>query len=309
MAEVKSCVCCGEVKSFSEYFRYQKNLDGFMTRCKVCHKISSEKSRQKHLKKSKITAKAYREKNKESIRQKNKNKYVTKPKRLQYQWPPPTEKKCTICGDIKVVSEFGKTNKTKHGIASRCKECIRIDSRERRKKPEFKIKASEYAKRYAIENSSRIKEYTTKYYIENKSIINERNKKWSSKNHEYKKQINKEYAQNNKDKVNIYTSRRRARIKNALHVEHNIEIEQVYQSLAIRVKNCMGIDFHVDHILPIDVGGFHHHGNLQVVPGRLNESKRNRLDFKNPLFIHWEDLPDFLLENIKLEGLQELSQG
>lgn len=305
---VKSCVCCGEIKSFTEFFKYNKNSDGLMTRCKVCHKISSEKSRQKHLEKSKATAKAYRDKNKEAIREKNKKNYTPKPKRLQYQWPPPIEKKCTICGEIKGVNEFGKTNKTKHGITSRCRECIRIDSIERRKDPDSKRKASEYAKRYAVEKSDRIKDYTSRYYIENKSVINERNKKWASENHEYKKQINKEYSQNNKDKINISTSRRRAKIKNALHIKHNTEIERVYQSLAIRVKDCIGVDFHVDHILPLDVGGFHHHGNLQVVPGRLNESKGNRLDFRNPLFIHWSELPDFLLENIKLEDSREQYQ-
>jgi hypothetical protein len=34
-----------------------------------------------------------------------------------------------------------------------------------------------------------------------------------------------------------------------------------------------GIEHHVDHIIPIKHGGWHHHENLQILPAPVNQSK------------------------------------
>lgn len=307
MSKTKLCVCCGELTHLSDFFKCRKNLDGLMNRCKNCHKESVEKSRQKNLDKSKATAKNYREKNREKINQKNREAYTPKPKRLQYEWPPPMNKECTKCLLIKSVEEFGKSNKTKHGIGSWCLTCIKEINRERRKNCEVRKKESEYAKIYRKNNSDKIKIYTAGYYEENRNIINARNRIWVSNNYEYKKQLNKNYASHNKEKININTAKRRARLKNATHIHHDVGIEKTLQSLAIRVKNCIGVNFHVDHILPLDCGGYHHHGNMQAIPARLNESKGCRLDFTHPSLIHWTDLPQMLTSRLKVPDSREQS--
>ena len=76
---------------------------------------------------------------------------------------------------------------------------------------------------------------------------------------------------------NYHTSKRRARIKKAstkLTFAEEQLINQYYKH-STRLKNKLGIEFHVDHIVPLSIGGLHHPSNLQVVPARWNMRKNN----------------------------------
>jgi len=76
---------------------------------------------------------------------------------------------------------------------------------------------------------------------------------------------------------NKHTAQRRARIKKAstklTYIEEQL-IKQYYEH-STRLKNKLGIEFHVDHIVPLTLGGLHHPSNLQVVPARWNMRKNN----------------------------------
>ena len=52
-------------------------------------------------------------------------------------------------------------------------------------------------------------------------------------------------------------------------------INQMYL-LRSRLTRCLGIEFHLDHTIPISKGGTHTIGNLEVVPASWNESKSDR---------------------------------
>ena len=54
------------------------------------------------------------------------------------------------------------------------------------------------------------------------------------------------------------------------------KIMKVFYDAARRVGQCIGIKFHVDHIVPLSLGGNHHQSNLQWVPYMWNLSKHNR---------------------------------
>ena len=61
-------------------------------------------------------------------------------------------------------------------------------------------------------------------------------------------------------------------------------IHEAYRLAKLR-KEVMGIDWHVDHIVPIHseiVCGLHVHNNLQVIPSINNYRKSN---------IYWPDMP------------------
>ncbi len=50
---------------------------------------------------------------------------------------------------------------------------------------------------------------------------------------------------------------------------------------AIALELEYGIDFHIDHIIPIAAGGKHEAGNLQACSGAWNKAKHDRLDQEN----------------------------
>ncbi len=73
-------------------------------------------------------------------------------------------------------------------------------------------------------------------------------------------------------------SKRRASIKKASCnlCEESKRLIKHFYDWSVRLENKLGIEFHVDHILPLSLGGLHHPSNLQVVPARWNLRKHNR---------------------------------
>ena len=78
-------------------------------------------------------------------------------------------------------------------------------------------------------------------------------------------------------------SRKLARVRKYQAMKKNSEVLcgdtnviKVFYDAAKRVGKCVGIKFHVDHIVPLSLGGSHHQKNLQWVPYMWNLSKHNR---------------------------------
>jgi 5-methylcytosine-specific restriction endonuclease McrA len=78
-------------------------------------------------------------------------------------------------------------------------------------------------------------------------------------------------------------SRKLARVRKYQAMKRNLKllcgdtnVIKVFYDAAKRVGKCVGIKFHVDHIVPLSLGGSHHQKNLQWVPYMWNLSKHNR---------------------------------
>jgi 5-methylcytosine-specific restriction endonuclease McrA len=88
--------------------------------------------------------------------------------------------------------------------------------------------------------------------------------------------------------------RRRARKKEALHPQSNRAVEKQLSYEAARLTRETGIEHHVDHIIPIAAGGWHHHQNLQVLPQPVNHSKGSDPFWESDCFLDWRDVPEHL---------------
>ena len=122
---------------------------------------------------------------------------------------------------------------------------------------------SEHSKKYRQERKEHYKAWYKKYRKENKEKIAAKQKAWKK---------------NNKALIDAYDARRRAIVKKSLAELSEREeglIKQFY-AYRIRLQDKLGIPFHVDHIVPLSIGGLHHPSNLQVVPASWNRSKHNR---------------------------------
>lgn len=86
------------------------------------------------------------------------------------------------------------------------------------------------------------------------------------------------YRRKNSHRYLSHAANRRAKINrpsNSFKSNKNI-INVIYETRK-RVSACVGIMFHVDHIIPISRGGLHHETNLQILPGILNLRKSDKL--------------------------------
>ena len=102
--------------------------------------------------------------------------------------------------------------------------------------------------------------------------------KYRRNNVEKLRAIGRKYQSENREKYAMHTANRRSRIKRAstwLSAQDKILMENFY-SMAARLSSCTGIQWDVDHIVPISRGGLHAPINLQVVPHRWNQVKNNK---------------------------------
>lgn len=129
------------------------------------------------------------------------------------------------------------------------------------------------------------KEYMSCWQKENVDKCNLNSLNYKIKNQEKVKKYNKLWKLNNKDKVLAQGAYRRAKKLQAtpkwLTELHILEIEQFYsdaQETAWLNEDCK--PHHVDHIVPLVsdiVCGLHVPWNLQLLIGKVNLSKNNKL--------------------------------
>ena len=159
-----------------------------------------------------------------------------------------------------VPCKFGHVDKRK----TSCHRCVSCDHEYYMANTE-KFKERNVVRK--VTHKDQIAEYATKYWKNNKQKVLKNGKKW--------RQNNKEYACFDASK------RRAAKLKRTpkwlTRVDYEI-IQQIYIE-AQRLTELTGIEFHVDHIIPLVgkiVSGLHVPSNLQILPFYENLTKSNR---------------------------------
>lgn len=165
-------------------------------------------------------------------------------------------KKCTICNKEKPITDFHKQKAGKYGVTSRCKSCVK----------------QHHIDWYTKNREKRIIE-TSEYRKSKPSVNKAAQRKWRSSN------LPKDAAK---------SARRRSFLLKAIPSWSDefdkFFIQEIY-ALAAKRTELLGIDFAVDHIVPLNseiVCGLHCKDNLQILTASENSRKSNR---------YWPDMP------------------
>ena len=144
------------------------------------------------------------------------------------------------------------------------------------------------------ENQKRL---AREWYLRNKEKAIERAKKWAQENPERRYEIhrkNREKDRENHNRRNRDWNSRNQHIKTALEGKRRAAkllrtpkwltqddlfiLEEAYHLAKLRSQTT-GIQYHVDHILPLQgkkVSGLHTPNNIQVIPAKINLQKSNK---------------------------------
>lgn len=141
---------------------------------------------------------------------------------------------------------------------------------------------------WADKNRDRVREQGRIAYGNNRPNRLASGKRWRDANREKKRATDREWKKRNPDKIVARDHRRRGVQVGRLHPQHDMRIERTLQRLKRRASACLALPHHLDHIVPLGAGGWHHHLNLQVIPAYWNLKKRD-----NPRFV----LPDCYANN------------
>lgn len=203
---------------------------------------------------------------------------------------------CTKCNIEKPLSEFWKKRKTKDGFQTMCKDCIRENKRVYRNVPENKIKINistsiykksdkykeyvkKYNKEYRAKNALKIKQQNNKYWKFNRKVLIEKTKlrRLTSERIE----LEKKYRQSDIGKAvkNNYKHRRRAKEK--ITDITNIWLGDLKKNSDFCLLcNCkMNVikyhpqSKHLDHIIPLNIGGTHTMDNVRYICRKCNLSR------------------------------------
>jgi len=164
-------------------------------------------------------------------------------------------RKCTKCGEVKLLTEFNKDRFGKFGRCSSCKVCRAAYRKANREN------IAEYNKRYNVANAERNSEYHRKYREENAARISAREK---------------EYRNNNKAAISIRKAKHRCDKTDRTPVWACEDTIGLYYETRKALSDATGIVYHVDHIYPLrgaTVSGLHVPGNLQIITKKSNLSK------------------------------------
>jgi hypothetical protein len=173
-----------------------------------------------------------------------------------------TTKICRRCGEAKPTDQFRADPRYRDGYASWCSECHRVRNSSWAKENRARLSAKSAVWRAA--NPDKTQEIDRKHKRGNKAVLAAKHAAW---------------AKVNRDKRRATDAKRKAAKLRATPpwADHQ-KIQAIYRR-ALEIERQTGERMHVDHAIPLQhplVCGLHCEANLQILPGPLNEAKRNR---------------------------------
>lgn len=217
-------------------------------------------------------------------------------------------KTCTKCKVCKPLSEFDRSNTTKAGYCARCKACASEYNRRRYEENKEAIKARGIA--WYAANKARMKVAKAAYCAANAETVAAKKAAWRAENKErvssakvaWKKanpdsyinyyQRNKErlrviraiWRDANRDRAQEYRSNRRARKSETLGSLSKGLSQRLFslqRGLCPCCKLPLGEDYHMDHIVPLALGGTNTDENMQLLRAvcNLRKNAKHPIDY------------------------------
>ena len=169
-------------------------------------------------------------------------------------------KTCSKCGEAKPASQFGKRASNSDGLHRYCKACA----------------SATYAAWYAT-NSDKVKARAAAWDAAHPDRVKARSAKWRATNPDNKKAHNRKWSSENPEAGRIYNQNRRARKREAGgKLSNGLSGKLFTLQRGMCACGCgqpLGDDYHMDHQMPLALGGTNTDDNMQLLRSICNRQK------------------------------------
>lgn len=181
---------------------------------------------------------------------------------------------CRTCTLEKPKLEFQKMSSSPDGLQPKCRACSAAYDKENAERISARKRA------YYEKKKQEILDRQTAYRASNKNSISARMRKYYSENKEAYAVRGKDRRENNPEACSAHNRARRARKAMAEGTHTAAEVRAIFDAQQGLCANChMQLlksgpnKYHVDHVMPIKLGGSNDKSNLQCLCKTCNLSK------------------------------------
>jgi 5-methylcytosine-specific restriction endonuclease McrA len=162
----------------------------------------------------------------------------------------------------KEILNFGIHKSRKDGLRSVCKTCN-----------------TEQSMLYTKINKDKVSKYQKEYKLKNKTKVNDQIRIIKQANKTHYDLIKNLWKQNNKDKLTIYNQNRKAKKRNQIGKVSPSVANKLLSLQKNKCANCkseLNNLYHLDHVMPLSLGGQHDDKNLELLCPSCNLKKSNK---------------------------------
>ena len=139
-----------------------------------------------------------------------------------------------------------------------------------------KISAAKNKANIKVKNPDANRIYAANWLLKNRDRKRATDAAWGLANRDKKKATDKAYFAANPDAMKISKQKRRARKRDAggsLSVGLTFRLFELQRGLCPCCNKSLGTDYHLDHIMPLALGGSNTDGNVQLLRATCNHQK------------------------------------
>lgn len=219
-------------------------------------------------------------------------------------------KPCSKCGETKPLAEFNRNSRSSDGLRCECRQCQRsISNLEKARVRSAKWRAEDPARakaaaamwraahpekakasgaKWRTENPEKAKEATAKWHAANPAKVRKAKDKWNAANPEKLKTARAAWEAANPEVKRIRHQNRRARkLGNDCKSSSGLSKGLFSRLIKLQRGKCaccglpLGDDYHLDHIMPLKLGGINADANMQLLRAKCNLQKnaKHPIDF------------------------------
>lgn len=199
-------------------------------------------------------------------------------------------KRCTKCGKIKPLVEFGLVRRGEDKRRSWCKICSaeyshcyhaehrkEANERSRRYNAEHREELIEYSHRWRQENPEKVAAQCRRYYERHREEVGRRTLRWQrehpEKQAEYARLHRQRYPEKNREKTRVCRARKAGAVGFHAYEEFNVLCELVGWKCLCCGRPHVEFPLTEDHIVPISRGGSDDVSNIQPLCQHCNSVK------------------------------------